>query len=292
MPDSLELLKESKAELGEGPSWDSRNNALYWVDIQGGNVHTYKLNNGKDTVIHTGGYVSSVVPRMSGGVLVTLQHGFYSLDLKTHSVTLIREVERDLVSNRFNDGKCDAYGRFWAGTMNMTKLNSTGILYYLSSDHSVTKVLSGIGISNGLGWSPDNSTMYYIDTPTRRVTAYDFDLVTGKINNKRTAVDFSYQEGMPDGMAVDREGMIWVAHWGGSKVSRWNPITGKMLDQIVVPAIYVTSCCFGGKNLDELYITTSRTGLDRRALSEYPLSGHLFRAKVEVGGLPTYSFIG
>ena len=292
MSDSIELLTESKAELGEGPSWDSRSNVLYWVDIQGGNVHVYKPNNGKDTVIHTGGYVSSVVPRKSGGVLITLQHGFYSLDLKTHSVTLIREVEGDLVGNRFNDGKCDAYGRFWAGTMSIGESNSTGALYYLASDHSVTKVLSGISISNGLGWSPDNSTMYYIDTPTRRVAAFDFDLKSGEINNKRTVVDFSDQAGNPDGMAVDREGMIWVAHWGGSMVSRWNPWEGEALDRIIVPAMYVTSCCFGGKNLDELYITTARTGPDPRALSKYPHSGHLFRAKVKVGGLPTYSFIG
>jgi sugar lactone lactonase YvrE len=292
MSDSLELLTESKAELGEGPSWDSRNNMLYWVDIQGGNVHMYKPDISEDTIIHTGSYVSSVVPRMSGGVLITLQHGFYSLDLKTQSVTLIREVEGDLVDNRFNDGKCDAYGRFWAGTMSMGGLSSKGALYYLSNDHSVTKVLSGVSISNGLGWSPDNGTMYYIDTPTRRVVAFDFDLKTGKINNKRTSVDFSDQEGNPDGMAVDREGMIWVAHWGGSKVSRWNPLTGKAMDQIIVPAKNVSSCCFGGKNLEELYITTSRTQLGPRALSKYPNSGHLFRAKVEIEGLPTYSFNG
>jgi sugar lactone lactonase YvrE len=292
MPDSFELLTGFRAELGEGPSWDSRSNLLYWVDILGGNVHMYQPDNGKDTFIYTGRYVSSVIPRKSDGVLITLQHGFYTLDLKTHGVMLICKVERDLAGNRFNDGKCDAYGRYWAGTMSMDGLRSKGALYFLSGDRSVTKVLSGVSTSNGLGWSPDNKFMYYIDTPTRRVVAFDFDLRTGGIRNQRTAVDFSDQEGSPDGMAVDKEGMIWVAHWGGSRVSRWNPSTGNALDRIILPTNYVTSCCFGGRNLDELYITTARRGSDEQTPSENPYAGALFRAKVEVEGLPTYYFDG
>ena len=292
MSDSLKLMVESKAELGEGPSWDSRNNLLYWVDILGGNVHVYQPDNSVDTVIHVGSYVSSVVPNKSGSVVINLQHGFYALDLKTKAIACLSEVEKDIASNRFNDGKCDARGRFWAGTMNVKESDPTGALYVLSGDHSVKKVLSGITISNGLGWSPDNRIMYYIDTPTRKVTAFDFDLEIGEISNRRTAVDFSGQEGSPDGMTVDREGMIWVAHWAGSKVSKWNPSTGKLLNQIILPARNVSSCCFGGKNLDELYITTARTGMDQKALSQWPHSGDLFRAKVNVGGLPTYSFDG
>jgi sugar lactone lactonase YvrE len=134
--------------------------------------------------------------------------------------------------------------------------------------------------------------MYYIDTPTRRVVAYDFTLETGEIENQRTVVDFTDQQGSPDGMAVDKEGMLWVAHWGGSRVSRWNPLTSKALDQIVLPTMYVSSCCFGGKNLDELYITTARRGSDQQTPLEQPYAGALFRAKVEVGGLPTASFDG
>ncbi len=292
MSDSLKLLVESKAELGEGPSWDRGSKVLYWVNILGGDVHMYQPDNGVDTIIHVGGYVSSVVPNKSGTVVITLQHGFYALDLKTKAIACLSEVEKDISGNRFNDGKCDARGRFWAGTMSMKESEPTGSLYVLANDHSVNEVLSGITISNGLGWSPDNRIMYYIDTPMRKVTAFDFDLKTGKISNGRTAVDFLNQEGSPDGMAVDREGMIWVAHWAGSKVSRWNPSTGKLLDQIALPAKNVSSCCFGGKNLDELYITTARAGMDQKALSEWPESGDLFRAKVDVGGLPTYSFNG
>jgi len=292
MPDSFELLGEFRAELGEGPSWDRRSSLLYWVDILKGDVHMYQPDYSKDTFIHVGGYVSSVVARKPEGVLITLQHGFYSLDFKTHSVTLIREVEKDLAGNRFNDGKCDAYGRYWAGTMSLDGSKSKGSLYFLSRHRTVTKVLSDISVSNGLGWSPDNRVMYYIDTPTRRVVAFDFVLETGEIENQRTVVNFFDQEGSPDGMAIDKEGMLWVAHWGGSRVSRWNPLTGKVLDQIILPTMYVTSCCFGGKNLDELYITTARRGSDQQTPSENPYAGALFRAKVEVGGLPTYSFDG
>lgn len=292
MPDSLELLTESRAELGEGPSWDSRNYVLYWVDILKGDVHVYQPDYSKDTFIHTGGYVSSVVPRKSGGMVVTLQYGFYTLDLKTQSVMLIREVEKDLVGNRFNDGKCDASGRYWAGTMSLDGSKSKGSLYFLSRDHTVTKVLSGVSVSNGLGWSPDNRVIYYIDTPTRRVVAFDFVLETGEIENQRTVVNFFDQDGSPDGMAVDEEGMLWIAHWGGSRVSRWNPSTGRVLDQIILPTMYVTSCCFGGKNLDELYITTARRGSEQQIPSEQSYAGALFRARVKVGGLPTYSFVG
>jgi len=292
MSGSLELLKVSRAELGEGPSWDSRSNMLYWVDILKGNVHMYEPDYCEDTFIHTGGYVSSVVPRKAGGMMVTLQHGFYTLNLETHNVKLICEVEKNVADNRFNDGKCDAYGRYWAGTMSMGYAKSKGALYFLSRDNTVTKVLSNISISNGLGWSPDNKVMYYIDTPMRRVVSYDFVLETGEIKNQRTVVDFSDQDGSPDGMAVDEEGMLWIAHWGGSKVSRWNPLTGSVLDQIILPTMNVSSCCFGGKNLDELYITTAKRGSEQQIPSEQPYAGALFRVKVEVRGLPTYSFIG
>ncbi len=292
MPDSFEVLTEFRAELGEGPSWESRSSLLYWVDILRGDVHMFQPDNGKDAFIHLGGYVSSIVPKKSGRVLITLQHGFYALNPKTHSVKLMCEVEKDLASNRFNDGKCDTYGRYWAGTMSLDGSKSKGALYFLSRDNTVTKVLSGVSISNGLGWSPDNKVMYYIDTPTRRVVSFDFILETGEIENQRTVVDFTDQQGSPDGMAVDKEGMLWVAHWGGSRVSRWNPLTGRALDQIVLPTMYVSSCCFGGKNLDELYITTARRGSDQQTPSEQPYAGALFRAKVEVGGLPTCSFDG
>ena len=136
--------------------------------------------------------------------------------------------------------------------------------------------------------------MYYIDTPTRKVAAFDYDLHTGAIANRRTAVDFTLhsQQGNPDGMAVDVEGMIWVAHWGGSRITRWDPVRGTLLATISVPALQVSSCCFGGKNLDELYITTARNDLDPKILEAQPLTGALFMVKPGVQGLPTYAYEG
>jgi sugar lactone lactonase YvrE len=287
-----ELVLDAQAELGEGPSWDTKNTVLYWVDILRGLVHVFEPHESRDTAVRAGKYVSSVVPKRSGGVAITLQHGFYTLNPKEGEVSTIAEVESRLAMNRFNDGKCDLTGRFWAGTMDMEERNASGALYFLERDR-VRRVLEDVTISNGLGWSPDNNTMYYIDTPTRKVSALDYDAETGEVKNRRTVVDFNpVQPGSPDGMAVDTEGMIWVAHWGGYRVTRWNPATGRLLDTVILPVALVTSCCFGGRNLDELYITTARTGLDQGALSRQPLSGGLFRVRTGLRGLPTNVFDG
>jgi sugar lactone lactonase YvrE len=286
----IELVVDAKAETGEGPSWDARKGVLYWVDIPKGQIHIYDAVQDIDRLISVHGYVSSVVPRANDDdVIATFQHGFYKLNTRTADFSLISEVEQNLPSNRFNDGKCDTHGRLWAGTMDMKEKEATGALYRLEGSR-VEKMLPNVIISNGIGWSPDDTTMYYIDTPTRMVSAFDYDIDGGSIGRRRTAFDFSSQEGVPDGLAVDEEGMIWVAHWGGSKVSRWNPRTGEAVDQVLIPAPNVSSCCFGGTHLDELYVTTAREGLDPALLSRYPSSGGLFRARPGVRGLPTNCF--
>jgi sugar lactone lactonase YvrE len=173
--------------------------------------------------------------------------------------------------------------------MDMKEKEATGALYRLEGS-TVERMLPNVTISNGIGWSPDDATMYYIDTPTRKVSAFDYDIDRGLMGRRRTAFDFSSQEGVPDGMAVDEEGMLWVAHWGGSKVSRCNPRTGEVVDQVFVPALNVSSCCFGGTRMDELYVTTAREGLDSAVLTRYPSSGGLFRARPGVRGLPTNCF--
>lgn len=286
-----ELVLDVRAELGEGPSWDGKNGVLYWVDILRGLVHIFEPKESRDTSVRAGEYVSCVVPRKSGGVAVTLQHGFHTIDLKSGKASPLAQVEKGVAGNRFNDGKCDPAGRFWAGTMDMKEKSASGALYRLEKN-KVRKILSGVSISNGLGWSPDNRTMYYIDTPTRKVSAFDYDMKTGDVRNRKTVVYFSSpdQPGNPDGMAVDAEGMIWVAHWGGYRITRWNPATGRPLDSVSLPVAQVTSCCFGGRNLDELYITTARTGLSHQALLRQPHAGSLFRVRTGLRGLPTYAF--
>ena len=284
-----ELLLDARSELGEGPSWDSRNGVLYWVDIFRGLVHRYNPDESKDEAFQAGQFVSSVVPRRRGGVVVTLQHGFYALKLKDKP-SLITEVEGGLTHNRFNDGKCDPSGRFWAGTMDLEEKRPLGALYVLEKGEGVKKVLEKVTVSNGLGWSPDHRTMYYIDTPTKLVSAFDYSDSTGEIENRRTAVDMSDQPGYPDGLAVDAEGMLWVAHWGGWRVTRFDPQTGKALDHVEIAASQVTSCCFGGRRLDQLYVTSARAGIGPEEAAKGSPAGGLFRIDTGVRGLDTSVF--
>jgi sugar lactone lactonase YvrE len=235
-----------------------------------------------------------VVPRTDGGLVIASQQGLYGLDLGSKVLTPLTDMVAEKEGNRFNDGKCDAAGRFWVGTMDAPDRNPTGALYVLERGHKLRKVLSDVTVSNGLGWSPDNRKMYYIDSPTKKVSSFDYTLSTGEIGNRRTIVDFetARQPGSPDGMTVDEEGMIWVAHWGGGRLTRWDPSDGKLLETIAVPADQVSSCCFGGSNLDDLYITSARHELDPARLAAKPLGGSIFVTKVGVRGLPTNAFDG
>lgn len=290
-----EVASSIRAELGEGPSWDAEKGILYWVDIKQGLIFSHILGISDDDIVATAKNVSCVVPRKNGGLALTLQHGFYGLDLATKKLESISEqVETEIDGNRFNDGKCDPSGRFWAGTMDESERNPIGSLYCLEKNGKLKKVLSRVTVSNGLGWSPDGQKMYYIDTPTREIWSFDYSRRTGEISNRKTAVDFaeSNQKGYPDGMAVDAEGMIWVAHWGGARLTKWNPSNGTLLETLHIPADQVTSCCFAGEHLDELYITTARDGLDAKVLAAKPLTGSLFVARVGVKGLPTNCFEG
>ncbi|PTM58319.1 SMP-30/gluconolactonase/LRE family protein [Desmospora activa] len=290
--DSLQIVQNTKAELGEGPSWDAANNVLYWVDITRERLHIYHPYSNRQITYDTGDYISSVVPRRCGGVVMTLKKSFYAFDFHMNKMTHIGTVEQDKPHNRFNDGKCDALGRYWAGTMSQMFTPGAGALYCLEPDWRIKKVLGNITISNGIAWSPDNSVMYYIDSPTRKVMAYDYDLATATISNPRVAVTFPAAEPFPDGMATDEEGLIWVAIWKGGKITRWNPNTGELLKTIHVPATLTTSCVFGGDDLQDLYITSARIGLKEEILAKEPYAGGLFAIRTKVRGLPTYPFSG
>lgn len=288
----LELVWDGKAELGEGPAWDHRSGQLVWVDIQGKRVHLYDPAQGTNRTIQLDQRVGAAVPREQGGLVLALENGFHTLDLETKRLTKLIDPESDKPGNRFNDGKCDGAGRFWAGTMDMKENSPAGALYCLEPDGTLRKAAQGITTSNGLAWSPDQRTMYYIDSPTRRVTAYEFSLETGEIRNPRTIITIPAGEGLPDGMTVDEEGMLWIAQWDGWQVSRWNPDTGAKIDSIPVPAARATSCTFGGPHYDELYITTARIGLSEQELAEQPHAGGLFRLKPGVKGKPTCFYGG
>jgi sugar lactone lactonase YvrE len=278
--------------LGEGAIWDAKRQVLYWVDIERCELHLFDPVSITDRAINVGQRVGTVVPRASGGVMLALDHGFASLDTRSERLEMLHDPETHLPNNRFNDGKCDPAGRFWAGTIALDERPGVGSLYRLDANLSVHKMLEGVTVSNGIVWTLDRSKMYYIDTPTRRVDVFDYDHASGSISNRRVAVRVPQEMGYPDGMTMDSEGMLWVALWQGGKVVRWDPRDGRLLQTVDVPASNVTSCAFGGAALDKLYITTALITVSPRDLERQPLAGGLFRVDVGVTGLPAFEFAG
>jgi sugar lactone lactonase YvrE len=289
---NVELVVDARAELGEGPVWDCVLKRLYWVDIEGRTLHIYQPGGEADRAFSVGCRAGAVVPRAAGNLVLATEYGFEQFDLETGQRTRWADPEEHLPNNRFNDGKCDPRGRFWAGTMSMVGQAKAGSLYVLETDHCVRHVLGSVTTSNGLDWSPDRSTMYYIDTPTMIVRAFDYDADRGTITAERTVVRIPEGVGRPDGMTVDAEGMLWVAHWDGGRITRWNPTSGQLLATVLLPADRVTSCTFGGDRLDTLFVTTARHGLTPAQLDEQPHAGGLFALRPSVCGLPGSQYGG
>ena len=289
---TVELALDARAALGEGPLWDSRRGLLYWVDIEAGRVHSYDPSSGTDGDVELGQRVGCLALRARGGLLAGVEAGIGALELPSGELKILVDPESELPRNRFNDGKCDPAGRFWAGTMSMDRQEGAGSLYCLEADMSIRRVLSGVTTSNGLAWSADGGTLYYIDTRTRAVAAFDYEAAGGAITNRRELICIPPDLGKPDGMCIDSEGLLWIAMFGGGRITRWRPHDGLLVADYTVPAPRVTSCCFGGKNLETLYITSARSGLGPDALAEFPLSGGLFRLDAGVRGAVVPFFAG
>lgn len=289
---NADLVLDVRAQLGEGPVWHARQQRLYWVDITAGMVHAHDPAGEPDVAYRVGQLVGAAVPRRSGGLMLATQSGLGSFDLQRQEFTLLAAPEKHLSDNRFNDGKCDPRGRFWAGTMSMVRKSGSGNLYCLDTDGTLRHVFGGVTTSNGLDWSSDQRRMYYIDTPTMQVAAFDYNADTGAISNRRTIITFPDGIGRPDGMTVDADGMLWIAHWDGGRVSRWDPAEGRLLQEIHLPVVRVTSCAFGGPNLDRLFITTARHGLTEEQLRDQPHAGSLFAVSPGVAGLPANEYGG
>jgi sugar lactone lactonase YvrE len=270
------------ATLGEGPVWDARDQALYWLDIPESRVHRMAAD-GSLSSWDTGQPAGAVVPRASGGLAVAVSDGFLALDPASGELTMLAEVERDRPENRMNDGACDRAGRFYAGTMADDERPGAGTLYRLDPDLSVTTLVSGVGISNGIGWSPDERLMYYVDSLTHRVDVFDYDPATGSIGGRRPFSAVGQGDVVPDGLTVDAEGGVWVAVWGGYAVLRHDP-GGRVLETVNLPAARVSSCVFGGPDLDRLYITT--------AAGPGESAGALFVCEPGVTGQPSHPFRG
>ncbi|HEX6972640.1 MAG TPA: SMP-30/gluconolactonase/LRE family protein [Limnochordia bacterium] len=283
----MEVVTDVQSTLGEGPIWYGER--LYWVDILEKKVHSYAPDRNEVRTLQLDQFVGTVVPRRRGGLVVALQNGFAFL-AEDGTVTPIADPEADKPDNRFNDGKCDPAGRFWAGTMPMDEQRPVGSLYMLDLQGQVHRKLSGVTISNGICWSDDGKTMYYIDTPTHQVIAYQFDMDSGEIRDPRTVVTIDPRDGAPDGMTIDERGYLWIGLWGGYAVVCYDPASGRRVAKLDVPVARVTACAFGGPDLGDLYITTARVGLSEADAAREPLAGRLFKTRVDVKGVPAFAY--
>ena len=289
---NVELVIDSKSDLGEGAIWNYKTGELLWVNITGKILNIYKPRTGDNREMFTGQMIGTVVPAESGKVIVALQNGLYQLDPETGTKKFIADPEENIPTNRFNDGKCDPAGRFWAGTLSLKGESGVASLYRLDPDSTVHKMIENVSISNGIVWSHDLKKMYYIDTPTQKVMGYNYNNETGEISNPVVAVEVPSEIGSPDGMTIDANGNLWIALWGGSAVGCWNPENGELVRKINVPAKNVTSCAFGDDDLETLYITTARQDTNEEELEKFPFAGGVFKTRPGVKGINAFFFKG
>ena len=284
---TVDVAVELEMTLGEGAFWDMARGSLVWVDILGGALH--ELDRNAHHVYPVGTHVGVAVPRLSGGWALAVREGFGAFDPEKRQFELLRRVE--VAGTRMNDGNVDARGRFFAGSMLYTEEAGGGRLYRLDPDLSVSVVLDRVSVSNGIDWSPDGRTVYYVDSGARTIARYDYAVASGEWSNASTFVRLEEGEGFPDGLTVDNDGCVWLAVWDGAQVRRYTP--NGSIDRIVeIPAPRVTSVGFGGSDLATLYVTTARVGLKASQLEEFPLSGSVFALDPRVTGRARHPFAG
>lgn len=280
----VEALHQGQNMLGEGPLWLARRKQLWWVDILENKVFGYDFPSGEVKHFAFDRPVTLLVETDdSATLLVAMQGGIAFLDLDSGALKHILSLETDKPNNRTNDGGCDTKGRLWVGTMDKQFEIGAGHLYLVDKGEFVPKVLNTT-IANGLVWSADGNTMYFIDSPLKTVRKFAYNPDNATLVPQGDVVRITEELGGPDGMAIDEEGMLWIAHYGGYLVGRWNPDTGELLEKIAVPAPNVTACVFGGDDMKTLFITTARQEMTPVELEQYPLSGSLFRVVVNVRG--------
>jgi sugar lactone lactonase YvrE len=292
-----ELIIKAQAVIGEGPFWDREDRLLYWVDIAKRTLFIHDPTGGTNKEINVGKFIGSAAVRNSHEMVVALEDGFAFLDVRTGQQAAITDPEAHIPGNRFNDGKCDARGRFWAGTQpsdgkgGATDVRGRAALYRLDPDRTAKKMVEGVSISNGIAWSPANTVMYYIDSRIRGVAAFDFDLETGGIANRRYPIELPADHGAPDGMTIDDEGMLYIAEWDGYQVSKWDPRSGACIDAVKFPIAKITSCAFGGAKLNELFVTTACLGVKPGDTAQRD-AGSVFRIRMDVSGAESHRYAG
>lgn len=286
----IKQIGNSLSTLGEGPVWDEINQCILWIDIVNECIIEHNIISGSERKTPTGSMIGSFAIMENGNFIAALQDGIVIIDRITGMKKTISTPEKNITSNRFNDGKCSPDGHFWAGSMSLNETDPSGFLYSINGDFNILQHEKGLTISNGLCWSLDKKYFYFIDTPTLQVVRYDYS--NRRIENKTSLIHIDASaDGYPDGMTIDEEGKLWIAHWGGWQVTRWDPEKGEKIDSIKLPVSQVTSLCFGGKQFDEMYITSARRGLTEEQLMIEPLAGATFQVRNSgYRGLPFYRF--
>ncbi len=288
-----ECVQREEAIVGESPVWCPAEKALYWVDITGRKIHRYHPATGASETFQLPHPVTDLAMRSQGGLVLSLKKKFALFDLATQQLTYLDDPEADKPENRFNDAKCDRQGRFWAGTMgNVHWDEPCGALYRLDADGTITRHQTDVLCANGMGWSPDNRTMYFTESFRYTIYAYDFDAAAGTLSNRRVFASLDPKSGgFPDGLTVDVEGYVWSVHNAIGKVVRYTP-SGETAATIELPVPRPCGCIFGGEMLDILYITSARETLTPAQIARYPLSGSLFAAVPGVHGIAEPHFAG
>ncbi len=288
---TVECVLPAASLLGEGALWDPVGQMLWWLDIKGRQIHCFDPSAGANRTWPTPYDVGSFALRQAGGLVVAMRHGFYGFDPARGTFTLLAEPEAGLSENRFNDGRPDRQGRFWAGSLHDPETRPTGGLYRLDPDLSCRRLVEGITASNALAFGPDSDVLYYGDSAARTVWAWRFDRDDGTIRNRRVFVQLAEGEGAPDGAAVDADGGYWLTQPDGWKICRYDP-SGRCDRTIRLPVQRPTCVAFGGADLRTLYCTSCRWGLSEADLQAQPLAGGLFAIAVDVPGLPDAVFAG
>ena len=255
---AVRLAVRATARVGEGPVWDPAAELLLWVDIPAGLVHTTQLETSQTTTLKLPMQVGAVAPAAAGGLVVACEHGF---GVVTGEGSFELRLPVLAAGERMNDAKCDAAGRLWAGSTEMSFAAGRGALHVLRPDWSTDVVVDGLTLPNGMGWSPDSTVYYLADSDQRVILAFDFDLRHGTLSGRRTLIAFAAEDGKPDGLCIDSAGALWVAMWGTSRLLRISPL-GAIQDVVPLPVRQPSSCMFGGRKLDVLYVTSASEGLD------------------------------
>ncbi|MEI7615306.1 MAG: SMP-30/gluconolactonase/LRE family protein, partial [Actinomycetota bacterium] len=293
---NIEPIYGTESTAGETPVWDAEKKVLYWIDFIDKKINRLDPVTNKVKNMDVKTKVGTVVLRENGGLLTATGTGFNFMDPDSGEMEIISNPEADRPNNRFNDGKCDCQGRLWISTVSQNfdngcaTMEPLGRFYCLDTDLKTRTILDSVIQLNGIVWSLDNSKMYIVDTCAFEILQFDFDAGKGQISNRKTAIKIPEKFGYPDGMCMDAEGKLWLAHWGGYQLSRWDADNGGLIEKIPVPAPNVTCCAFGDPELDALYITTASLGMSSEDKKRFPDAGKLFKLKPGVKGQNPYRF--